>query len=118
MEEAEGKAVTHTVSGVSFLLGVITFLAMWGGLTLLCTAPAGAPLPPFSSSPRGLLASFLLFWVPIGTGTFASLTGLMGLSARSGNSDARRRALVGLFLGLAPAYLAAVWLAWVLAARS
>ena len=114
MQQAKGKSAAQAASGLSLLLAVVTFLAMWGGVTLVLTDPHGLRLPPFASTPRGVLASLLLFWVPVGTGTVASMAGLMGLSTQSASADDQRRALVGILLGLIPACLAAAWLAWVL----
>jgi len=119
MERADGGRTAQTVSGLSLLVAMITFLAMWGGVTLLLTDPHGVSLPPPTSTPRGLLVSLLLFWVPVGTGAIACLSGLVGLSVAGGRqADAQRRALIGIFLGLAPVCLAAAWLGWVLASST
>ncbi len=95
------------------LMAVVTFVAMWGGVTLLLTDPHGIHLPPFAPGPRSTLTSILLFWIPTVTGALACLSGLAGLVG-AGGPDARRRAVAGLLLGLTPACLAATWLGWVL----
>ncbi|HHH42377.1 MAG TPA: hypothetical protein ENK56_10300 [Chloroflexi bacterium] len=102
------------ISGLSLLLGVVTFLAMWGGVTLLLTDPRGPSLPPPATTPRGAVVSFLLFWAPVVTGTAACLTGLASLSAGERQPETLRRALVSILLGLTPACLAAGWLGSIL----
>jgi hypothetical protein len=104
-----------SVGGLSLVGAVATFLAMWGGLTLLLTDPQGPSLPPLTSTPRGMLVSLLLFWVPLATGGLACLSGVVGLvTARGQHSALQRRAIVGVLFGLAPACLAAAWLGWML----
>ncbi len=115
MERMEGTERARSISGLSLLGAVVTFLAMWGGVTLLLTDPQGPHFPPPLSTPRGMLVSLLLFWAPVITGTAACLSGLLGLSAARGqHPDLQRRALVGILLGLTPVCLAAAWLGWVL----
>ncbi|MBN1955007.1 MAG: hypothetical protein JW900_08160 [Anaerolineae bacterium] len=113
MEQIRKRPTAQTISGTSLSLALITFLAMWGGMVLLLTDPQGLHLPLPLSTPRGLLVSMLLFWLPICTGTVACLTGLAGLSA-GGSMDVQRRAVVGILLGLAPACLAVLWIGWML----
>ena len=118
MEMDQGRVSTRTVSDVSMLMAVITFLAMWGGVTLVLTDPHGPHLPPFAPSPRGILTSILLFWAPTVSGGIACLTGLAGLSVSAEHPDVRRRAAIGILIGLTPACLAAAWLGWVLLSTS
>lgn len=110
-----GGSTLYIVGSLSLLLAIVTFLALWGGVTLLLSDPQGPHLPLPPSTSREALASLLLFWIPITTGALSCLTGLVGLLGAGRNPDILRRALVGIFLGLAPACLAAAWLGWVLA---
>ncbi len=102
------------ISGLSLLLAVVTFLAIWGGVTLLLTDPHGPSLPPSPTTPRGALASFLLFWMPVVTGASAFVTGLVSLSVGGRNPEVARRGLASILLGLIPACLAIGWLGLVL----
>lgn len=116
MEQRRKDTGTQSISGLSMVMALITFLAMWSGLTLLLSDPGGIALPPPMSTPRGMLVSLLLFWLPVGTGTIAWLTGLVGVSsAKERQPDVQRRSLIGIILGLAPICLATAWLGWVLA---
>jgi hypothetical protein len=111
MEQARTEMRTRSISGLSLLVALITFLMMWGGVVLLLTDPHGPQVPPQTSSPRGMMVSLLLFWLPVCTGGVACLSGLVGLAgAREQLTDARRRAVVGILLGLAPICLSSVWL--------
>ena len=74
-----------SAGGLSLVGAVATFLAMWGGLTLLLTDPQGPCLPPLTSTPRGMLVSLLLFWVPLATGGLACLSGDHDSSLPLGN---------------------------------
>jgi len=114
VEEQEKGTQMSVAGAASPVLAVVTFLAMWGGITLLLTTPHSPRLPFPNAGPRGALTSLLLFWVPIVTGTIACLTGLVGLSAGARSVDIQRRTLISIFLGLAPIYLAAAWLSWLL----
>jgi hypothetical protein len=106
-----------SASGISLLGAVITFLAMWGGVVLLLTDPRGPQLPPTMTTPRDLLVSLLLFWIPTITGIMACVSGVAGLSAARGHHpELQRRAWVGIGLGVAPICLAAAWLGWLLIA--
>jgi|GEM_PF-1718800 len=115
MEHAEEQTPARSVSGVSLMVAILTFLAVWGGVTLLLTDPTGLHFPPSPSTPRGFVTSLLLFWLPALTGSLACLAGMIGLSANRGRqADVQYRAALGLILGLIPFCLAAAWLGWVL----
>ena len=114
MERAESRTAVQTISGLSLLLALLTFLSMWSGVTLLLTDPSGPHLPTSLSGPRALLTSILLFWLPAVTGAAACLSGLAGLSGGGHSPEMQRRALVAIVLGLTPACMAAAWLGWVL----
>lgn len=117
--EHEEHAPARSVSGVSLLVAILTFLAMWGGATLLLTDPTGFHFPPVPSTPRGFVVSLLLFWLPAFTGSIACLAGMIGLSTNRGrHAEAQHRAAIGLVLGLIPFCLAAAWLGWVLLAST
>lgn len=113
--EHEEYVPARSVSGVSLLVAILTFLATWGGLTLLLTDPTGLHFPPSPSTPRGFVTSLLLFWLPAFTGSVACLAGMIALSANRGRrTETQHRAAIGLILGLIPFCLAAAWLGWVL----
>ncbi len=114
MERIHPGEPSQALSSLSLLLAVLTFLSMWGGMTLLLSVPGGLYLSNGVSSPRAMLVHLLLFWIPTATGALACLSGLVGLTAQGHNLELRRRALVSVCLGLAPACLAAAWLAWML----
>jgi hypothetical protein len=118
MERRGGWTRARSLSGVSSLAAVLTFLILWSGVTLLLTDPQGPRLPLRPSDPRGLLVSLLLFWLPTCTGSLACLSGLIGLSTARGQEPCiQRRALIGILLGLTPICLATAWLGWVLFQR-
>lgn len=114
MEQIGAQSPMRLSCGLSLLMAVLTFLSMWGGLTLWLNAPGGPGLPPLADSPRGLLITLLLCWIPLITGSTACLTGLMGLSMAGMGLETRRQAMIGIALGLIPACLAVGWLGWVL----
>ena len=114
MERTQERPAMQTMGSMSLLLALVTFLAMWGGVTLLLTDPYGPRLPPFSPTLRGTMQNLLLFWTPMTPGAAAFLTGLVGLCSARRSPGLQRRAMVGILLGLAPACLAAAWLGWML----
>ncbi len=113
MGQINGNPV-QTSCGLSLLMAVLTFLSVWGGVTLWLNAPDGPSMPPFNDTPRGALASLLLFWFPLLTGSGACLTGLVGLARGGLSLEGRRQAVTGIVLGLIPACLAIAWLGWAL----
>jgi|YNPNPStandDraft_1061719.scaffolds.fasta_scaffold14750_2 hypothetical protein len=114
MEQIGASNPIRMSCGLSLLMAVLTFLSMWGGLTLWLNDPAGPAAPPSLDTPRGLLISLLLCWIPLLTGSLACLAGLMSLAVGNLGLEARRQATIGVALGLIPACLAAAWLGWVL----
>ncbi len=127
--ESTASSVTYVArlgGNVSLLAAVFACLTLWGGITLLLTHPSlpqAAALPaddPVLPKPvaqwqgasraRRSLADALLFWLPIGLGAVACVTGFITLACgRERAPEASRRALIALLLSAAPGCLCTLW---------